>query len=127
MMQYIIGALLWSLCVISPIANADQDHLVSQNSPQQWIEHMQTALPVKLCSIDSVFRTEFTVSESECLELTHLLCQACLNNVEPQLPASISAASGKKWGGLTARCIDDLYHKFYASRKISPTTNATPL
>lgn len=90
---------------------------LSSNNKKSWIANMQRTLPTKLCQDKLYFVQCFETNSQECTEFTHLLVEACLNNIALALPQELNKEQGEYWGQMIGRCSYDLYEKFMQSKK----------
>lgn len=72
---------------------------------QDWMKHMETALPTMLCAPDSYFRQCFTVTAQECEAVASSATRLCLQKSGPDLPqALVMPKDGRHWGGVVGHC-----------------------
>ncbi|MBI5721422.1 MAG: hypothetical protein HZC37_27445 [Burkholderiales bacterium] len=72
---------------------------------QDWMNHMETALPSAFCGPDSYFRQCFTVTAQECEAAASSATRLCLQKHGPGLPQTlVMPKDGRHWGGVVGQC-----------------------
>lgn len=86
-------------------------------SKKIWLANMQKNLPALLCQKEHYFVQCFETNEKECLALTTLLVQTCLNNVSQNLADELTSSQVEYWGQIVGRCSYDVYQKMLKNKK----------
>jgi len=106
------AAFLLSICTFSWA----QENVVNK---QEWIAHMQKALPPAFCEEKQYFRQCFKVTQQECLDTTAAVTRQCINKKENDIPeVLVQPRDGSHWGGIVGECAGDAYEKKLLDRRI---------
>ena len=113
-MRYLLAAVfLFYTCAFS----LAQENVVNK---QEWIAHMQKALPPAFCEENQYFRQCFKVTQRECLETTAAVTRQCLNKKENDIPeVLVQPRDGSQWGSVVGECAGDAYESRLLDRRIS--------
>lgn len=78
--------------------------LVGCGSPRDtWVATMRVGLPMTVCN-SSLFSECFAWTADECRELLRPEMEACIEEIEPDLPERIGPLQGSEWGEKLGAC-----------------------
>ncbi|MCW5631866.1 MAG: hypothetical protein KIT17_00885 [Rubrivivax sp.] len=87
---------------------------------EDWLKHMETAVPTKLCSPDFYFRQCFTVAAQECEAVASSATRLCLQKHGPDMPQMlVQPKDGRHWGGVVGGCVGSATELAMLKKRIS--------
>lgn len=97
------GLLFASGCATAPdIAPENEVEPVMQKS--EWLRTVQDNLTNNLCEEDQIFRTCFSITESECKDRVLEAAMGCESEYQGEIPEALSDHQGHRWGGQIGQC-----------------------
>lgn len=109
---------LFGLLLAQPCFASDNNESEELTSKNVWMHLVQLKLPEEICKPESEYSRCFELTHDECMAMTRWFTSACLENMESRLPTKLTSDDGKKWGAAAGHCVNDLFYKFLASKRI---------
>ena len=97
-------------------------HSYSQEvSKDKWLEYMKEAVPATFCQAEQYFRQCFDIDGSGCIETARMAVDSCIAKEEMNLPDSLNAVTGERWGNIIGSCAGGMYEQMrHGDKRINP-------
>jgi hypothetical protein len=105
----LLGAIGFAGCASAPYLSRDTSNNSEEASVprSEWLQALHSEMTQNLCTEDQIFRSCYTLSQSDCQQQAQEAAAICESEYEPAIPEALTEVSGNRWGSRIGKCTGD--------------------